>query len=400
MTTAKRDAGMAMKLLAKRLKGDHLNGDQTDGNQADGNQADSAPGLERTRGAGRPKAGAAPSTSPVAPEAGARLAPEDRARRPLGARPAPIDLTDPLATAGRKVMWVQLDRLLARESSARDAERPDELRRYRVATRRLRAALRTFAPAYPVDEVRPLRRSLSDLAGTVGAVRDADLRIADLNRWAIERGVDSVAAIAPMSAAWGRERERAIAALHKRLGSKRHRRSMAALVAFVDGVDAPSSPGRDAATTDPHTLRDRVASRIWLAYEDVRAYAPVVHGADLATLHRVRIAAKRLRDNLEFLADVLGPERAWLIERLVALQDHLGTLNDATVAEVAVRDFLGDGKTRLSTEEQAEIEAYRAGKENEVSDLQASVGRPWRAVADNGFARRLGRLVIVRAAAP
>ena len=108
-------------------------------------------------------------------------------------------------------MWIHLERLLSRESGARDAERPDELRRYRVATRRLRAALRMFASAYPAKEVRPLRQALSDLAETVGAVRDLDLRIADLNRWAIERGADSATAVAPMLAAWARDRERAVA---------------------------------------------------------------------------------------------------------------------------------------------------------------------------------------------
>jgi CHAD domain-containing protein len=319
----------------------------------------------------------------------------------LGDRPSPVVATDPLAIAGRKVMWVHLDRLLARESGARDAERPDELRRYRVATRRLRAALRLFAAAYPDRDVRPLRRGLSDLARTVGAVRDLDLRITDLNRWAIERGGESVTAIAPMLATWGRDRDQAVASLHRRLGSKRHRRLLAELADFVQATPGRANrSARKGSAPDLHTLQDRVASRIWLAYEDVRAYAPVMEGADLETLHQVRIAAKRLRDNLEFLADVLGAERAWLIERLVALQDHLGTLNDATVAEVAVRAFLADRHDRLSAEERAEIAAYLAAKQQEVADLQGSVGRPWQPVAGIGFARRLGSLVVVRAAAP
>jgi len=334
--------------------------------------------------------------------ASATASPADRAARgrttpALGDRPAPVVATDPLATAGRKVMWVHLERLIARESGARDAEQPDELRRYRVATRRLRAALRMFASAYPDQEVRPLRRALSDLARTVGAVRDLDLRIADLNRWAIERGGDSVTAISPMLAAWGRDRDLAVASLHRRLGSKRHRRFMAELAEFVQA--APRKRRRGSAA-DEHTLQDRVASRIWLAYEDVGAYAPVMQGADLETLHELRIAAKRLRDNLEFLADVLGPERAWLIERLVALQDHLGTLNDATVAEGSVRSFLGDHDGSLSAEERAGIAGYLAAKEQEVTDLQRSVGRPWQPVAAISFARRLGSLVVVRAATP
>jgi CHAD domain-containing protein len=319
-----------------------------------------------------------------------------RARPSLGPRPEPIAATDVLAAAGRKIMWVHLDRLLARESGARDAERPDELRRYRVATRRLRAALRMFAADYPDREVRPLRRGLSDLAGAVGAVRDLDLRIADLNRWAIERGPDAVAAIGPMAAAWGRERERAVASLHRRWGSKRHRRFLTKLVRFVESGSA-SSP--DDPTLGPLTVQDRAASRIWLAYEEVRAFAPAVPSADLETLHRLRIAGKRLRDTLEFLGEVLGPERAWLVERLVALQDHLGTLNDATVAVDAVRAFLEKRGGTLAPEEQLEIAAYLAEKDREVLALKDSVGRPWRLVAGIGFAGRLGRAVVVRGVA-
>ena len=318
-------------------------------------------------------------------------------RPSLGLRPAPIAATDPLSTAGRKVMWIHLERLLSRESGARDAERPDELRRYRVATRRLRAALRMFASAYPAKEVRPLRQALSDLAKTVGAVRDLDLRIADLNRWAIERGPDSATAVGPMLAAWARDRERAVAALERRLDSKRHRTFLRNLAAFVEATPRRERRGPSPA---PYTLQDRVASRIWLAYEDVRAFAPALDGASLDTLHRLRIAAKRLRDNLEFLGDVLGPDRALLIERLVALQDHLGTLNDATVAEVAVRSFLSDRHADLSDEERGVIEAYLGARKREVADLQQSVGRPWQQVGGISFARRLGNLVVVRAAAP
>ena len=61
----------------------------------------------------------------------------------------------------------------------------------------------------------------------------------------------------------------------------------------------------------------------------MRAYGPVIPWADLPTLHALRVDAKRLRYAIEFLAPVLGPRHELLVERLVALQDHLGALNDA-----------------------------------------------------------------------
>ena len=313
----------------------------------------------------------------------------------LGPAPGPVALTDQLAAAGRKAMWLHLDRLLTREPGVRDPERPDELRKYRVAIRRLRAALRMFASAYPDREVRPLRRALGDLAGAVGAVRDLDLRLADLNRWALARGGEAQAAVAVLSAAWSRDRRRALRALLATLDSRRHRRFLARLIAFVD-----ASPAAERTTkgTPPHTVGDRLASQLWAAYEDVRVFGPVLRSADLETIHDLRIAGKRFRDDLEFLAGVLPPERAWLTERLVALQDHLGTLNDATVAVTAISALLEHRHAALSPAERSEITAYLVEREREVDTLRRSIGRRWRPVAGISFARRLSRLVVVNPA--
>ena len=315
-------------------------------------------------------------------------------RPSIGPNPGPIELTDLVAAAGRKAMWVHLDRMLTREPAIQDPDQPDELRRYRVATRRLRAALRMFRFAYPEREIRPMRRGLSDLAGAVGAIRDLDNRIADLNRWAVERGGDAPAAVAVLSDAWASDRGRAMRRLGKRLASRRHRR-LAGGARRLRRRRHRHRGGPTGSRRGP-TINDRLASLLWSAYEDVHAFAPVVDEADLATIHRLRIATKRLRDDLDFLADVLPPERAWLVERLVALQDHLGALNDATVAAAAVRTFLEHPHGRLGTVERAEVTAYLADREHVVSELRRSLGGPWQPVAGIGFARRLGRLVVVR----
>jgi len=309
----------------------------------------------------------------------------------LGPAPGPILPTDLLATAGRKAMWLHLDRMLMREPGVRDPERPDELRKYRVAIRRLRAALRMFAPAYSDREVRPLRRGLSDLAAAVGAIRDLDNRLADLDRWATERGGPAPAGIAVLSEAWKRDRERAVTGLCARLDSRRHRRLVTALVAFVDVVPPASRRGRH---TPAYTIHDRLASLLWAAYEDVRAFAAVLRWADLETIHELRIAGKRFRDDLDFLADVLPPDRAWLSERLVVLQDHLGALNDAVVTVAAVRAFLENWVA--SPGEQEQIGAYLADKERQATILRRSIWRAWRPVAGIGFARKLARVVVGR----
>jgi CHAD domain-containing protein len=315
------------------------------------------------------------------------------ARPVLGPPPGPIQPTDPFAVAGRKAMWLHVSRMLEREDSLRDPKQTDAVKRYRVATRRLRAALRVFRDAYPNRETKPLRRSLAELAGALGRVRDLDVRLEEVDRWAEERGDVTVAALAPLRGALTNQRRAAAAALHRKLGTKGHQRLLADLVDFVTDVD--TARGLDDGVPDRMT-RDRAASAIWTRYEEVRAFVSVVRWADLPTLHGLRVEAKRLRYTIEFLGAVLGPDREWLVERLVALQDHLGALNDATLAATAVRAFLSEHHAALAPDERAATITYLADRERERNRLRRSVGRAWRPIVSTTFGRRLGRAVVVR----
>ena len=334
----------------------------------------------------------------AAPAAGAGRTTEPE-RPALGDAPGAIEASDDLATAGRKAIWPQLERLLDREGSLADPDEADGLRKYRVATRRLRAAARLFEDAYPRGEIRPIRRGLRDLARAIGAVRDLDVRIADLDRWAAteasagEEAAPNRADVAPLREAWATERAAAHARLVARVGARRHRRLVEALIAFAD-LAAPRrepSPG----AIGGRTVGNSVGSRTWRAYEDVRAFAGVVGTADVETLHDLRVATKRLRDGLGIFGDVLGDGRAQLEAPLVTLQDHLGALNDTVVTIGAVRAFLDDRGDDLTPEASRAISSYLAEREREVGRLQASVGAPFRAVAGLPFARRLGKLVVV-----
>jgi triphosphatase len=311
----------------------------------------------------------------------------------IGAEPGPILPTDSFAAAGRKAMWVQVDRMLQREASVRDPAQTDALKRYRVATRRLRAALRVFRDAYPRRETKPIRSGLSDLADALGRVRDLDVRLEEVDRWAREQDGDAASAIGPLRKDLAARRAAAAASLARKLDGRAHRRLIASLVTFVTVLEAEVAPHPGA---PDRSTGDRAGSSVWAAYEEVRAYAAIVRWADLPTLHGLRIDAKRLRYTLEFLGSVLGPERAWLVERLVALQDHLGALNDATLAVAAVRTFLGENHAGLTAEERAATIGYLGDRERTLGRLRRGVGRAWRPVVGITFARRIARAVVRR----
>ena len=345
--------------------------------------ADARPAERRRRG--KPADAPDPAVAPGLP-------PGEPSRVFLhGDPPGPIVPHDPPAAAARKVMWLHVGRLLDRELEIRDPDKADALRKYRVATRRLRSALRIFGFALPDAPTERFRRGLGELGEAVGLVRDADVRIANATAFGadLEAGPE---ALAPLVEAWRSDRNRAYARLIARLETKRHRRWLERLAAFVE---EPSSPSVMSGGRPPATVRGRAAAHVWDAYERVRAYTEIVRWADFATLHQLRTETKRCRYTLEFLADILGPERPWLVERLTALQDHLGAINDAAVTATAIRSFLEARSGAIEPAQRAAIAEYLADREREVGRLRRAIGRAWRPVVSVTFIRRLGRVVVI-----
>ena len=126
--------------------------------------------------------------------------------------------------------------------------------------------------------------------------------------------------------------------------------------------------------TQPHRVRDTAASRIWAAYEQVRAYEPVLRWADVETLHELRIAGKWLRYTLEFVREALGDDAAPLIARVTALQDHLGLMNDADVAGVDGPDVPRRARRRAVGPRERGHRALSREPRAEVARLRRTVG--------------------------
>jgi CHAD domain-containing protein/adenylate cyclase class IV len=355
--------------------------------------------------AGRPPAGTRPATiaderrerPPAAehteqasvggPSAGSATSPP----RVVGKTPG-VTADDVLPEPGRKVMRFHLARMLTQEPGTREGSDPEALHRMRVATRRMRAAWRVFGEGFQRGRTKRHRRRLREVAGRLGAVRDLDVLIEAGEAYLATQSRTEQRAAAPLFAAWREQRDDARILLVRELESDGYKR-------WVDDFrDFVRNEGAGAAAvipTAPHRIRDRAAGQIWTAYEQVRAYEPVLRWADVATLHELRITAKWLRYTLEFVRECLGPDAAALIARVTAMQDHLGLMHDADVAASMARAFLVERSGRLSEVESAAIGRYLMDREREVARLRRTVGPVWRGVGGLAFRRGLGRAVAV-----
>jgi CHAD domain-containing protein len=277
--------------------------------------------------------------------------PPDDARLVVGKSPG-VTAEDHVGEAGRKVLRFHLARMLAREAGTREGIDAEELHAMRVATRRQRAAWRVFGASFRPGRTKRYRNGLREIASRLGTVRDLDVLLEAVDAYRADLPAAEGAALEPMLRDWRGRRDDARVLLIRELDSPRYQRWVDDYRDFVRTEGAAVVP---VGPTQPHRVRDTAPSHIWAAYEQVRAYEPVLRWADVETLHELRIAGKWLRYTLEFVREALEPEVTPLLARVTALQDHLGLMNDADVAASMARTFLVEHAGELSALESAAI---------------------------------------------
>jgi CHAD domain-containing protein len=169
---------------------------------------------------------------------------------------------------------------------------------------------------------------------------------------------------------------------------------------FADGFEVfLLSPGAGAISPPadeikPFQVRHVVPGLVLGRYEAVRAYEVVMPGAPLTTYHMLRIDCKRLRYALEFFRAVLGPEAPGLIKQVVGMQDLLGELQDAHVAELLLEDFLGEHRRKHKKQGPESrlvgVEGYLEAQRSVQAKLQGEFPEPWGLLIGPEFRRSLG----------
>ncbi len=305
----------------------------------------------------------------------------------------PLRADEPMSEAGRKTMYTHFLRMLANEAGTRLGEDIEALHDMRVATRRMRAAYRVFAAYFDPKVIKPFNKSLRKTGQTLGAVRDLDVLLERAEAYRDTLPSEQADALAPLLDDWRARRAAARRDLLDYLDGPAYRRFVTEFQAFL------STPGAGARTIPPGEPVPyqvcHVAPRLIMErYEQVRAYEPVLKdGAPLTTYHMLRIDCKRLRYALEFFRTVLGPEAPELIKQVTAMQDLLGALQDAHVAEGLLQAFLTGQQARrdkmLAQASLTAVENYLAEQRARQQALLAQFPAPWQELVGADFRRAL-----------
>ena len=268
------------------------------------------------------------------------LSPEGR--QDLG--PTQVNASLSLGEMAFAVLRRQFAVMLAHEPGTRLGEDAEELHDMRVATRRLRAAMKLFEDALP-ERSRWLREELRHFAGVLGGVRDLDVQIEEVKGLANDGDQEEKEAIAAIVAALGNRREAARSRMLEALDSDRYVRLETSFAEMLrrgpEGSGAPSTGGSSATSVTDTPVLEAAPGILGQRYRNWRkAAGRLGEGSRPEEYHDLRKKGKRLRYALEFFSGVYGNEATGsLVRPLKAVQDTLGRHQDVVVAADLLREI-------------------------------------------------------------
>jgi len=243
-----------------------------------------------------------------------------------------LDCAAPVLQEIKRTLLVRLDEISALRCAALDFSDIEGVHDMRVATRRLRGLLHDFKPFFRKNVS---SKRLKAVADALGAVRDADVAIVALEKLAEHESEEIAAGIAYFIDARRTQRlsarehlERAISENFLAIVQKKFSAQIERATEGTHGKHARKSASANRNISFREAVRDIVLARFAELQDDSESlYRPF----SVEPLHRMRIAAKRLRYAIELSAECYGKSLAPFAQAVSDIQTSLGELHDCDV---------------------------------------------------------------------
>jgi len=270
-----------------------------------------------------------------------------------------VDARTPLRVAAPAILLAKAGPLFELETSARGGADMDAVHDMRVASRRLREAMRLLGPIYPKRESRVWYRRIRAITRALGPVRDSDVFIDSLGALAPALGDGGKRAVAFMVGFRSGQRVAELAILNEQLGKLDLDKSRAEFARFARAL----ADSADAERSLADFAHAEVASRAAVAFG---AQPHALIEANILDQHQLRIDYKRLRYAVEAFAPCYCEAFDALHATLTSFQEELGDLHDAHV----FLDMLSDPE-RVSAAQRAGVSASDIAEVAEVIEARA-----------------------------
>jgi len=244
-----------------------------------------------------------------------------------------------------EVLRVRFDEVVNLRDAALDFSDIEGVHSMRVATRRLRSALRDFMPLMDKRPSKRVRKELKQLADALGAVRDQDVAIVALEQLQVEAETEPIKeGIGKLLEERSDSREAARLDLTQALAAHHLNDLQQRFAATIDKVVRQKKSkrivsfkeaGGDVVASSLQDLLDLGAS----LYEPFKT----------EELHEMRIAAKRLRYAIELFVVCWGARIEPFADEIAEMQSFLGEVHDCDIWIESFGKHLGRGQENVTT---------------------------------------------------
>jgi CHAD domain-containing protein len=338
-----------------------------------------------------------------APELNSQSVTPAEQRRPQTSSKKPgLTVNDTMAEAARKTLYFHFKRMVNHEPGTRLGEDIEELHDMRVATRRMRAAIKVFGSYMDVKTIKPSAKKLRRVGRILGAVRDLDVFKLKTQAYLNTLPPHCQDELAPLLSVMDGKHQRAREQMLNLFDSAYYERFKKRFAKFLKRPGTASLPELGShGELLPQQVRLVLPVVIYQQLANVRAYEELIKSPDLSfvRLHQLRISFKGLRYTLEFFREVLPPDTAQLIGDIRGLQDHLGNVQDAVVTCSILRDFLtwGTWGQEISNREMTHLNPviapgvvkYLSARQTELQQLVETFPAAWTRIQQAGFFKKV-----------
>lgn len=233
----------------------------------------------------------------------------------------------------RLVLCARMEEMCRLRAAALLWSEPKGVHDMRVASRRLRSALRDFKPYLRKRRLASSARELKRVADALGAVRDADVAIMALEKLQQEAPANVTAGITNLADERRAEREAARAALVDAIEEERLDRLRSEFAAALErATKLRRAGGKRKSRAAELSFREVGGEIIRARLAELRDVSALLYQPfDTPALHRIRIAAKRLRYSMQLFAPCCDQSLAEQSAEVAQLQTSLGDLHDGDV---------------------------------------------------------------------
>jgi len=244
-----------------------------------------------------------------------------------------IDCDGAATEAVPLVLGPRLEEMCLLRKDALDFKDPEGVHDMRVASRRLRSAIRDFAPHLRKTKIAPSTKLLKEIADKLGVVRDHDVAIIALEKLQkkaspeVSSGLQRI--IDDQKAQLDPARKELVQALNYKKFSQLKRNFRRAVEdAIVPQTATKTSTSGTTVKSGP-SYKVFARSTLIKRLKELEALSPSLYEPQkVKPLHEMRIAAKRLRYAMELFAGCWGDQLGIFSRQVAQMQSSLGELHD------------------------------------------------------------------------